>query len=492
MKFNPYIWNLYKNSPEGEAVISSFSDRKEWIDEEQLLERYNPSIKDNFNKEIICKILEDFWCYKVSDFEGIEYPSLDEAGNIYEDIISTGLRIENEEVLKIRDFDLMLEYIPFLSMELNYLLGEYFFPYLYIDRFYELKRLADYFEIELPAIPKKSDYKSRCMYYWELCKVFYLFRTKNNLTPDELSAFMYDYAPNLLHTEKKSEIPQPSQAWFIGGLIRGYGEQWTTGFWQSNQETKKGDILIHYETAPISAITCLWIAQVDGVIDPFTHYYSNTYVSNRIDIPHITLKELREDEYFSGHPLIRKNFQGVNGWAVNSEDYLELLRIIKTKGFDIETLPKLYAPTLPKDVIVEYEHDVEQQLLEPLLNSMGWYENKDFIRQLPIQAGRGHRVFPDYALHYDNKPDEERAKILIEAKLHMKNNKEIEEAFLQARSYACLLESSVIILCDKVGLIVYEKKDSFDRDRYKKYHWIEFENPDIFNELKNKLNIKAQ
>lgn len=50
--------------------------------------------------------------------------------------------------------------------------------------------------------------------------------------------------------------------------------------------------------------------------------------------------------------------------------------MIKTKGFDIEVLPKLYAPTLPKDVIIEYEHDVEQQLLEPLLNSMGWYETK--------------------------------------------------------------------------------------------------------------------
>lgn len=177
---------------------------------------------------------------------------------------------------------------------------------------------------------------------------------------------------------------------------------------------------------------------------------------------------------------------------MSSEDYSELLRVIKAKGFDTDTLPKLYAPTMPKNVNIEIERDVEQQLLEPLLNSMGWYENKDFIRQLPIHAGRGHRVFPDYALHYDNKPDEERAKVLIEAKSHMKNNKEIEEAFLQARSYACLLESSVIILCDKVGLIVYEKKDSFDRDRYKKYHWIEFENPDIFNELKNKLNIKAQ
>ncbi|MCD7923681.1 MAG: type I restriction endonuclease subunit R [Bacteroides sp.] len=464
-------------------------ERKEWIEEERLLEKYNPRLRESFNEEVVCSILEDFWCYKVSDYENIEYPSLDKAGNIYEEIISTGLRIEDEEALKIGDFDSMLEYIPFLSMELNYLFGEYFFPYLYIDRFYELKKLADYFDIELPPIPQKPDYKSRCMYYWELCKVFYLFRTKNNLTPDELSAFMYDYAPNLLHTEEKSDIPQPSQAWFIGGLIRGYGEQWTTGFWQSNQETKKGDILIHYETSPVSAITCLWIAQTDGVIDPFFHYYSNTYISGKIDIPHITLKELQADEYFSKHPLIRKNFQGVNGWSMSSEDYSELLRMIEAKGFDIDTLPKLYAPTLPKNINIEIERDVEQQLLEPLLNSMGWYENKDFIRQLPIHAGRGHRIFPDYALHYGNKPDEEKAKVLIEAKLHMKNNQEIEEAFLQARSYAHLLESTVIVLCDKLSIIVYEKKDSFDRDGYKKYYWSELENPDLFNELKNKLNI---
>ena len=71
----------------------------------------------------------------------------------------------------------------------------------------------------------------------------------------------------------------------------------------------------------------------------------------------------------------------------------------------------------------------------------------------------------------------------------MKNNQEIEEAFLQARSYACLLESTVIVLCDKQCLIVYEKKQSFDRDSYKKYYWVELENPDVFNELKNKLNL---
>ncbi|MDY5237341.1 MAG: hypothetical protein SPH57_02470 [Bacteroides helcogenes] len=83
---------------------------------------------------------------------------------------------------------------------------------------------------------------------------------------------------------------------------------------------------------------------------------------------------------------------------MSNEDYSELLRMIRAKGFDTETLSKLYAPTLPKGIVIECEHDVELQLLEPLLNSMRWYENKDFIRQLTIQAGRGHRVFPSYAI----------------------------------------------------------------------------------------------
>lgn len=341
MKFNQYLWNLYKNSPEGKSAISAFSDRKEWIEEERLFEKYNPKIKDGFNSEMICGILEGFWCYKVSEYEGTELKSLDDAGKLYEEIISTGLIIESEEVLKIGDFDRMLEYVPFVSMELNYLFGEYFFPYIYIDEFYQLTRLADYFEIELPPIPAKPDYKVRCMYYWELCKIFYQFRIENGLSPDELSAFMYDYVPNLLTQEDNTEMPKPSAAWFIGGLIKGYGKEWTTGFWQSSKDTKRGDILIHYETSPVSAITCLWIAQTDGVIDPFFHYYSNTYIGNRIEIPHISLKELKADRYFSDHPLVRKNFQGVNGWSVTGKDYAELIRMIEAKGFDISVLPQI-------------------------------------------------------------------------------------------------------------------------------------------------------
>lgn len=488
MKFNQYLWSLYKNSPDGKSVIAAFSDRKDWIDEERLFEKYNPKNKDGFNTEMICGILEDFWCYKVSEYEGTELMSLDDVGKLYEEIISTGLIIESKELLKIGDFDRMLEYIPFLSMELNYLFGEYFFPYIYIDEFYQITRLVDYFELELPPIPKKPDYKARCMYYWELCKVFYQFRKENELSPAELSAFIYDYVPSLLAEEDNGKMPKPSAAWFIGGHINGYGTYWTTGFWQSNKDTKRGDILVHYETSPVSAITCLWIAQTNGVIDPFFHYYSNTYIGDRIDIPEISLKELKADKYFSNHPLVRKNFQGVNGWPVTGKDYAELIRMIDAKGFDTSVLPQIYAPTLPEGIIVKDERDVEKKLLEPLLNEMGWYEHKNFIRQLSIHAGRGHRIFPDYALHYDNKPEEEKARVLIEAKYYMKNNQEIESAFLQAFSYAKLLLSSIIVLCDKVCILVYDNKNGFSRNRYKKYFWKDMENPDLYNELKNILS----
>lgn len=481
MKLNQYTWNLYKQTEIGTKEIKYFSDAGGY----DLFKKYCPH--SNFiPKDLYNDWLEGIHCYGVSEYD---LPtSLNEAKDLYTSLISLGIRIEGQQWLPANDFKNTLGFIQPISYVLSRFAPEYFFPYLFLCRIFELNKIADFFNIDLPNIPKRTDYKGRCMYYWELCEVFYQFRRENGLTPEELYAFLYDFAPNN-STNEKIDIPKPSQAWFIGGRLYAEDKSLASKFWQSSPDTKKGDILVHYETSPVSSITCIEISLTDGVIDPLFRYYGCIYIGNRLNIPHITLKELQTDEYFSKHPLVRKNFQGVNGCSMSSEDYSELLRMIKAKGFDTETLPKLYAPTLPKNIVIEYEHDVEQLLLEPLLNSMGWYENKDFIRQLPIQAGRGHRIFPDYALHYENKLDEEKSKVLIEAKLYMKNNQEIEEAFLQARSYACLLESTIIVLCDKQCLIVYEKKDSFDRDSYKKYYWEELENPDIFNELKNKLNI---
>ncbi|MCQ4921312.1 type I restriction endonuclease subunit R, partial [Phocaeicola vulgatus] len=76
------------------------------------------------------------------------------------------------------------------------------------------------------------------------------------------------YAPNFISIEK-TDIPQPALAWFICGKTAPIESTLDFTFWQDNPETQKGYILVHYETSPVSSITCLWIAETDGVIEPF-------------------------------------------------------------------------------------------------------------------------------------------------------------------------------------------------------------------------------
>lgn len=488
MKFNQYTWDLYKDSPHGISNIKTFETIVEDMRDYELLAKYNPLFAKFVTKEKFEELLEIIYAYGISDYSDPE--NIEEAKDIYKSLIFHGIPVEREYVICPQDYETMLQVNTHISLIAYIFCPEFFFPNFFVYRFFDLKKIADAFEVDLPKLPKKSDYKARCMYYWELCEVFYNFRIENGLSPAEFCSFLYDFAINFIPKDI-SFIPKPSQAWFIGGKIDSTDLTANTPFWQGNVDTNKGDILVHYETSPISAITKIWIAQTDGIIDPFFHYYSNVYIGDVIDIPHITLKDLKVDEYFSKHSLVRKSFQGVNGWSISNEDYNQLIRLLKRKNFDIETLPKLYSPILPKNVSINCERDVERELLEYYLNKIGLQETKDYIRQLPTRAGRGSKVYPDYALHFNNKTGDESAKILIEVKYHMKNNKDIEEAFQQARSYAKLLEASMIVLCDKVCLLIYEKRESFDRDRYAKYFWEDFENPDTFRILQNKFIAKG-
>lgn len=65
----------------------------------------------------------------------------------------------------------------------------------------------------------------------------------------------------------------PGQAWILVGNYGNGEKDMEHGFWQANQLTKKGDILLFYEKSPVKALNSIWIAQEDGVVDPFFYYY---------------------------------------------------------------------------------------------------------------------------------------------------------------------------------------------------------------------------
>lgn len=481
MSLNKYSWELYKQTNGGKETISLFQNAAHTISIYELVSKYNPMEAKFTNKENIEDCCELLWELAVE-------PSpitlnITDARNLYEQIIDGAILFDDGDIfIEKGDYKTYLIANMGISFMLFFKAPEFFFPNMFRYHFFDLIKVFDSFGIELPSPPKKSDYRARCMYYWELCEVLYYFRKENGLSPFELCALLYDFGQGFTRKIQPG-LPQPSKAWFIGGKIMPE-EDLDFMFWQANEDTMRGDVLIHYETSPVCAITCMWIAQTDGVIDPFFYYYANTYIGNKINLPHISLKELKEDSYFSSHPLVRKNFQGVNGWEMCNRDYQELLRMVQAKGYNINDLPYLYAPKITSTNI-KLEKDVEEKLLVPLLHSMGI---TDYMRQIPLHVGCKEKIFPDFALNCIKTDNGYTAKILIEAKLSMRNKKDVYSAFQQANSYAHLMESSVIIVCDKEMLLVYTNKNGFNRNRYRKFFWEDMENPDNFNELKNILS----
>ena len=477
MKFNKYTWELYKQTENGRETIKSFENAAHNMSIYDLVSKYSPMEARLACRENIEDCCELLWELTI---DAMPSPlNINDARNLYEQIIDGEILYKDGDIfIEKADYKTYLMANMDISFMLFFKAPEYFFPNMFRHHFFDLIKVFDIFGIELPPPPKKSDYRARCMYYWELCEILYSFRKENGLSPYELCAMLYDFGQGLTKNIP-TELPKPSKAWFIGGKIMPI-EDLDFTFWQANEDTMRGDILIHYETSPICAITCMWIAQTDGVIDPFFYYYANTYIGSRIKLPHVTLQELKDDEYFSSHPLVRKNFQGVNGWEISNRDYQEFLRIIQTKKYDTSKLPVLYAPKIACTNI-KLEKDVEEHLLIPLLDSMGI---TDYMRQVPLRAGRGGRIFPDFALYCTKTDNGYIAKVLIEAKLSMRNKKDAYYAFQQANSYAHLMESSVIVLCDKEMLLVYTNEIGFNRDRYKKFFWVEMGNPDSFNKFK--------
>ena len=269
MKFNQYTWDLYKQTDVGKKTISLFENAAHNVSIYDIVSKYNPMearFSDKDSMEDCCELL---WELAI---ENMSLPTnIDDARNLYEQIIDGEILYKDGDTfVEKADYKTYLMANMDISFMLFFKAPEYFFPNIFRYRFFDLIKVFDIFDIELPLPPKKSNYRARCMYYWELCETLYSFRKENGLSPYELCAMLYDFGQGFTKNIP-TELPKPSKAWFIGGKIM-HGEDLDFMFWQANEDTMRGDILVHYETHPICAITCMWIAQTDGVIDPFFYY----------------------------------------------------------------------------------------------------------------------------------------------------------------------------------------------------------------------------
>ena len=498
---------MYKSSDRGREMIDLFSFYADTdID---IFEKKFESIHNLFNKE--SNLETSFsWMYLISDnitlnnlgfqeeenvkdfferfIENFEISIVEEDkdGNLIKSLKSQDQIIHKQEYRKICSI------INSISINLYSIYPLFFFPILNNERFDILVKNCDSLEIELPNVPNSVDKKSLVMYYYDICESLDAFSKVYDLSAEELSACVYDFATILQNdTEIKKVLPEPTNVWFTGASKSDYKTTFqnltpeTVSGWACNEATKRGDIIVIYCLSPQSFIHSIWRANSDGVANPFSYYYSRATVTNPIEIPPITYAELKNDKYWSNVPIIRKNLQGINGVQLTARDYEELLKLISCKGFDISLLPKLYSPSIEIEVHLTSEKEVEEKLLIPLLSELG-YSQSNWQRQLSQKAGRSLKAIPDFVFFPRGERHFQNAPFVLEAKYYMNSSNERMNAFNQALSYCKMMSSDLLGLCDKERLIIYRRKDGvFDRfnPSFEK-HWGNIKKPETFAELK--------
>lgn len=468
MKINSFLWDNYLKTS-GKETIKVFESL---LDFDNLAENYSHIEKElikicdylHFNNLDEC--LQTFLEYSDS-FLNLNDSKCSTISTAMESLF---LLLEEEEVdTDSEKFELFITFIECYTLGLSLKLPNLFIPWFFQYSFNLFQEICDYFDvgIDFSEIPAKSDYYGRFMYYGKLCNILKSFREENNFTQAELCAFLYDYAPNLILSEKPmmEEISEePRNAYFIGSpKDEDFFETLNSdsiSFWQANPDTQVGDALVMYVRSPISQIKYIWRAITPGFIDPFFWYYRCTYVSNPIKIEGMTIKELKTDPITKDEPIVRKNMQGVNGTPIRPSVYNHILDICKTD--DKEKLPYIkYALELKTDKEINNERDVEVMLLEPMLEKLG-YKKEHWCRQMVTKMGRKEREIPDYVIFPVYTPGKERGKIVLEAKHTIPNKKQLEDDRRQAASYGKALLSEYVVLVSKDDIYLYSKEDHFD------------------------------
>ena len=174
--------------------------------------------------------------------------------------------------------------------------------------------------------------------------------------------------------------------------------------------------------------------------------------------------------------IVRKNMQGLNGVELKPSEFNRILDLAKSD------IPRLKFDVPDNDAEFSKERDVENKLVKPLLKRLE-YEESDYIQQLYIEIGNhNHALIPDFVLLPSKSHGRQIAFAVLEAKLSIKNQKQLEETITQARSYAKLLGAKYQMIASKEKIWLFSEKDDFAKEIFSAC-WSDLHDPDTFSQL---------
>ena len=496
MDFTPFIWSLYVGSPEGQKALSKSPQEFAPLGWDVVLPVYEGDDQESPTGLMVeCDVVAETrrWC------ESRSVSSLKEATALFEQIVDNDISYCPEGDASFRSYvfesDSVFNLIQPLSLGLHLAFPEYFIPFFFRRNFAEFDAICQAFKIPIASPPTKLQKRERSLYYGALNDALQEFRQMHGLTPRELMAFLYDFAPTATRAEEDKELPPPKSVWYsiagtwdFEGLDAATPD--TTKHWNGNLEARRGDVVLMYCVAPRSHIGSIWRVTHDGYAAPFFHYYSEIRIGHCQKMEPTHISELRAHPTISQNGTVRGSFKGANGRRVPQDTYIELLQFFSTKGLDVSAIPIPSRNTFEGSDRFKLEVDVEKLLIEPLLQRLG-YKEVDWLRQMPVRMGHSERNFPDYSILPNPKRGEESAAFIIEAKLEIATEKQRDKAFLQTKSYALRVQARLFVLAAKEGIWIYKRSDGFSRKAFQKWSWQELEKPDNFQRVSVLLEKRA-
>lgn len=491
MLINPYAWELYLQA-RGQEVVNRFEEFfKGYANnfDELIISLHAAFCPDKFLtatvKEELAEAVDWLSSNVVEQNEWIVGQTADEPILLWEEIKKENKDCEKTEVSDKLALAVFSEQIVYFSVIESNIYPGHYFPYFFVGSYHILEYIAQHFEIVLPTMPKAHDYFGRYLHYFELCRVLTQERIRQGWSTAEMCAFLYDFAPKYIGGKEWiwTSLPAPRSVYVIGtspDYSAFSDSKYDILRWQGNQETQPGDIILLYQWAPVSSFVSVWRAVSPGFYDPFFFYYRCHYIANEMKIPRVTYEELRLDELFRNHPLIRTHMLGMNGTEITPNEYLHIMELLHGKGYDISLLPQIEGNNNTIDVKIETERDVEVKLLEPLLEQLGWKKDQ-YIRQMPLKMGRGSCVYPDYVIMPKFNPGREKGTWIVEAKKTIPSQRQLEVDKAQASSYAQRLNTKGLVLVSKEGIWVGLREN--DYSKLIEFDWESLKKADIFSKL---------
>lgn len=493
IKINSFYWNLYKSSSEGQNAINKF--QKLAIDGDtnliiDFVKEYNPEHLLNCGEEEL--------------YECFQY-------NLIPNSLATQIKTTTnprpllEEFIKAYDSYWILSYIIPLSFELYKLNPEYFVPYMFFTRFQYFQQVIDDFDLDLnEKIPGEGDKEKRILFYLDICDELYKYRRFNNMSSAELCAAIYDMERKAYDSDLSQDSTSYPRVWWIVGAKSPKESASKTLFFQGNKEMRKGDIAVFYEKTdtycdkslpkdrnPKQSITGIWTIQNDGNIDPFFWFYRCCIISNEVKVKPLKFSTFSKDPLTCNIHGVSAHMQNYSGREISVEDYELILQAIEKydSSFDRRKVPAIYSSGLKVKTPYNERGDmkpekwVEENLIKPLLERMGWgHEPKDYRTQVYLQLGRKK---DDNKIKQSGRPDfsvfpfgENRqcADIVIEAKGPGEmDGKKLRETFDQGESYASRQYAELLVLSDDKQLLLYKRtKDGnfkFTNTPFAEFSW---------------------